>query len=642
MEYPLIPEKDIYMVEVPAEVKTKEQNARDYGELVSFLMEEGIVTPRQINYVQRIQSKLPNPRPMMHVLKELDYVTDEELWTTIRKHHVSMRIGSLLVELGVLTNEELEKAFQIQEEEIPKRKIGEVLVEHRFVDERKMIEVLSLQLGFPFVEPEFMDIDIKLFNRIPFRMYEDATFIPINVKGDSIQVAFADPTDKEDLSKVKKTLNLEISPCFALKNSIREAIHKLVNRQKDQSSISADSAVGIVNQLIIDALGDDISDIHIEPLPDRLRIRFRRDGVLDTYKEMGLEIVPTLTSRIKVMCGADITEKRRHQDARMVFNHAGHKLDLRISFFATVFGEKIVMRLLNRKREMVKLEDLGMYPKMMQRFNNDALDVPSGVILVTGPTGSGKTTTVYSCIDYLNTPQTSIITAEEPVEYVIPGIGQCSIDPKINLTFNDTLRAMVRQDPDVIVIGEIRDNYSAEIAVQAALTGHKVITTFHTEDSIGGLVRLLNMNIEAFMISSTVVSVLAQRLMRKVCPNCAEDYKPSIQDLRRLRYSAKDIHGAEFKNGRGCAHCRHTGYRGRIACFELLVLDEDVRNAILEKQTSHNIRQISIDSAGLITLFEEGIVKAAAGITSIEEVLHHAPRLLPPRPLNELKRLLGN
>ncbi len=615
--------------------------SQPYGEIVYFLLKEKVISQKQIEYVQRIQGKLPNPRPMMHILKELNYITDVTLWETIRKHQVSLKIGSLLVELGLLTAKELEQAFAIQAEATSKKKIGEVLVAHQFINERKMAEVLSLQLGFPFVEPEFMDIDDSLFNKIPFRMYANATFIPLSMDENGVQVAFIDPTDNEDRQKVGRVLNHEIIPCFALKKSIQEAIQKQISKQTDHKGISADSAVGIVNQLIIDALKDDISDIHIEPLPDRLRIRFRRDGVLDTYRELDLAIVPTLTSRIKVMCNADITEKRRHQDARMLFEHSGHKLDLRISFFATVFGEKIVMRLLNRKREMVKLEELGMYPKMLQRFEGDALELPSGVILVTGPTGSGKTTTVYSCIDTLNTPQTSIITAEEPVEYVIPGIGQCSIDPKINLTFNETLRAMVRQDPDIIVIGEIRDNYSAEIAVQAALTGHKVITTFHTEDSIGGLVRLLNMNIEAFMISSTVVSVLAQRLLRKVCRNCMEDYKPSIQDLRRMRYSAKDIKGATFKKGRGCSHCRHTGYKGRIACFELLVLDEDVRNAILDKQTSHEIRRTSIETAGLVTLFEEGMVKAAAGITSVEEVLHHAPRLMNPRPLHELRRLLG-
>lgn len=623
------------------DLKSSESDREKFGEIVSLLFQNGLITREQIQYVVRIQSKLPNPRPMIHILKDLEYITDEALWETIRKHHVSLRIGSLLVELGIITDKDLQKAFQIQAEESPKRKIGEVLVAHRFVDERKMVEVLSLQLGFPFVEPEFLDIDIKLFNQIPPKMYDNSSFIPIKVEDGSVHVAFIDPTDTEDIKKVKEILKEEIFPCFALKNSIKEAIERLFSRRIAHSQISSDSAVGIVNQMVVDAIEENISDIHIEPMPDRLRIRFRRDGVLDLYKELSVEIIPTLTSRIKVMCAADITEKRRHQDARMMFDHGGHKLDLRVSFFATVFGEKVVLRLLNLKRELVKLTDLGMYPRMLQAFNNDALELPSGVILVTGPTGSGKTTTVYSCIDYLNTPQISIITAEEPVEYVIPGIAQCGIDPKINLTFESTLRAMVRQDPDVIVIGEIRDNYSAEIAVQAALTGHKVITTFHTEDSIGGLIRLMNMNIEAFMISSTVVSVLAQRLLRKVCPHCAEEYKLTIQDLRRLKYTVKDIHGAKFKKGRGCSSCRHTGYRGRIACFELLVLDEGVRNAILEKRTSHEIRRISIESAGLVTLLEEGVVKAAAGVTTIDEVLHHTPRLSPPRPLMELKRLLG-
>jgi len=624
-----------------ADLKNSSAEREDFGEIVSLLLEKGLINRQQIQYVIRIQSKLPNPKPMIHILKELGYITDDLLWETIRRHHVSLRIGSLLVELGIITDSDLQKAFQIQAEETPKRKIGEVLVAHRFVDDQKMVEVLSLQLGFPFVEPEFLDIDLKLFNRIPPKMYESSSFIPIRTEEDSVHVAFIDPTDSDDIQKIREILREKIVPCFALKNSIKEAIERLFSRRIAHSQVASDSAVGIVNQLIVDAIDQNISDIHIEPLPDRLRIRFRRDGVLDLYKELPSEIIPTLTSRIKVMCAADITEKRRHQDARLMFDHAGHKLDLRISFFATVFGEKIVMRLLNLKRELVKLTDLGMYPRMLQTFNNDALELPSGVILVTGPTGSGKTTTVYGCIDYLNTPQISIITAEEPVEYVIPGIAQCGIDPKINLTFESTLRAMVRQDPDVIVIGEIRDSYSAEIAVQAALTGHKVITTFHTEDSIGGLIRLMNMNVEAFMISSTVVSVLAQRLLRKVCPKCSEEYKPTVHDLRRLRYTAKDLHGARFRKGRGCSNCRHTGYRGRIACFELLVLDESVKNDILEKRPSHDIRRTSIESAGLVTLLEDGIVKAASGITTIDEVLHHTPRMLPPRPLMELKRLLG-
>ncbi len=296
---------------------------------------------------------------------------------------------------------------------------------------------------------------------------------------------------------------------------------------------------------------------------------------------------------------------------------------------------------MNRKTELLDIKDIGMTPRMMERFRLDAMDVPNGVMIVTGPTGSGKTTTLYGCVNYLNNMHSSIVTAEDPVEYVIDGISQCSINPKIGLTFEETLRHIVRQDPDVIVLGEIRDTFSAETAIQAALTGHKVLTTFHTEDSIGGLVRLLNMNIEAFLISSAVVCVLAQRLLRHVCPSCAEPYLPTSLDLSMLGYSANDLIGAEFKIGRGCRECRFNGYRGRLGVFELLVMNEMVKDAILNKKSSYEIGRISIETSGLMTLLEDGLVKASKGLISLQEVLRQLPRMGKPRPLHELRRLSG-
>jgi type IV pilus assembly protein PilB len=299
------------------------------------------------------------------------------------------------------------------------------------------------------------------------------------------------------------------------------------------------------------------------------------------------------------------------------------------------------LRLLSKKGELIEIDDIGMAPKMLERFREDALDVPSGVVIITGPTGSGKTTSLYSAVNYLNDMHTSIITAEDPVEYVIEGIAQCSINPKLNVTFEETLRHIVRQDPDVIVLGEIRDRFSAETAIQAALTGHKVLTTFHTEDSIGGLLRLLNMDIEAFLISSTVVCVVAQRLLRRVCQHCAEPTAPASLELRRLGYGNHDLQGARLCMGRGCAQCRFTGYRGRVGIFELLVLNEMVKDAILNRKTSYEIRRISLETSGLVTLIEDGIVKAARGETTLQEVLRHLPRLHKPRPLHELNRVLG-
>ena len=341
------------------------------------------------------------------------------------------------------------------------------------------------------------------------------------------------------------------------------------------------------------------------------------------------------------MCGADIAEKRRHQGGRILFDYDEGSVDIRVSFYITIHGEKIVFRLLKQKRELLDIHTIGMAPNMLSRFLEDAVYQPSGVLLVTGPTGSGKTSTVYSCINHIKNPQISIITAEEPVEYVMDGIAQCSIDPAINLTFEETLRHIVRQDPDVIIIGEIRDHSSAEMAMQSALTGHKVLTTFHTEDSIGGLIRLLNMDIAPFLISSTVVSVLAQRLLRRVCTSCAKEAKPTPIQLQQIGALAADLHGARFKKGRGCADCKQTGYKGRVGVFELLVLNELVRDAILEQKTSYEIRQISIEHSGLITLMEDGLVKAAAGITSIEEILRCLPKLSKPRPLAEIRRLSG-
>jgi type IV pilus assembly protein PilB len=407
------------------------------------------------------------------------------------------------------------------------------------------------------------------------------------------------------------------------------------------TEVGENTASGIVNSLIMAAIKERASDIHIEPTKDRLRVRFRQDGVLQFYKDFPSDLIPVLTSRIKILCNVDITEKRRHQGGRILFEYAEGQLDLRVSFYVTVHGEKIVLRLLNRQGELLSLKQIGMAPRMLERFTEQGLELPSGVLLITGPTGSGKTSTVYSCINQINSPQISIITAEEPVEALIDGIAQCSINPKINLTFEESLRHVVRQDPDVIVIGEIRDTLSAKIAVQAALTGHKVLTTFHTEDSVGGLLRLLNMGLEAFMISSTVVCVLAQRLLRKVCPECRVRLTPTAVDIRRLGYQSLDLTGVHFYAGKGCPHCRHTGYKGRTGVFELLIPDEAVRSAILEQRTSQEIRHLSIESTGLVTLFEDGLVKAAAGIVSLEEVFRCLPRLQKPRHLKDLQRMVG-
>ncbi len=613
-----------------------------YSAVIRLLLQAGRIDRKQVEHAARIQGKLTTYSPLLKILKDLKFVTDQDVRDTLRTSPSAIRIGDLLVELGYIAPDDLEAAIRIQQESDTQDKLGAILVKHNFIDEQIFIEILSIQMGFPFIEPGLNNIDRELCGRVPKAVMTSQRFIPLKSDDGSVRVAFADPLDYDTLQTAKRFLGNAIVPVIAQGRSIKKTVELLTEKKGGRGlAMDTTTVVGTVNAIVLAAIKNNASDIHIEPMEDRLQVRFREDGVLNHFKDFPKEIVPGLTSRLKIMCQADITEKRRHQGGRILFDYDEGQLDLRVSFFVTIHGEKIVLRLLNRKQELYDLHAIGLSPRMLSRFLEDAVYHPSGVVLVTGPTGSGKTSTIYSCIHALKSPQVSIITAEEPVEYVIEGVAQCSIDPKIDLTFEETLRHIVRQDPDVIVIGEIRDTYSAEVAVQAALTGHKVLSTFHTEDSIGGLIRLLNMDIAPFLVSSTVVSVLAQRLLRRVCPNCAVDIKPTPVQLQRLRCTSKDLHGASFKKGRGCKLCKQTGYRGRIGVFELLVLDELVRTAILERKTSYEIRAISINHSGLITLLEDGLVKAAAGLTTVDEILRCLPIFSPPRPLVELRRLAG-
>ncbi len=620
----------------------KTDRSGNYGEIVSLLLASKKITKKQVEYGARVCSKLATPTPLLNVLKDLEYVNDEMVREVMQGASSSLRIGELLVELGHLAADELEAAFNIKKEKEKDLKLGEVLIKYNFIDESLFNRILSLQLGYPLVEVTLSSVDKERIKKIPLRLADEHDFMPIHTDDSTQLVAFSDPLDEQSINVAKKCFGPNIHIVIGGKSAMRETL-ALLAAQRSGKKIDVDTktVVGIVNSVVLEALRANVSDIHFEPLTDRLQVRFREDGVLHHFRDYPRDIQAALISRIKILCDADIAERRRHQGGRILFDYEEGKVDIRVSIYVTVHGEKIVFRLLKQKKELMDIHSIGMSSKMLKRFMEDAVYQPSGVLLVTGPTGSGKTSTIYSCIHHIKNPQISIITAEEPVEYVLDGIAQCSIDPQINLTFEETLRHIVRQDPDVIVIGEIRDRASAEMAVQSALTGHKVLSTFHTEDSIGGLIRLLNMDIAPFLISSTVVSVLAQRLLRRICPHCAVEVAVTPQQLQRLGCTAGDLRGAVFKKGRGCSQCKQTGYSGRIGVFELLVLDGLVRDAILGQRTSYEIRTISIEHSGLVTLLEDGLVKAAAGITSIDELLRCLPKLNPPRPLVELQRLSG-
>ncbi|MBK7188351.1 MAG: type II/IV secretion system protein [bacterium] len=601
----------------------------------------GVLAPADLDYALRVHTKLANPRPLVSVLQDLGLVTPEILRETLTRNRVKLRLGTLLLELGVISEPDLQAAIALQKDSRG-RKLGEVLVENHFLTEDELLKVLSAQLGFSYLDVDRIPLDRTLLAPFKSGWFMRNQALPFRGPDGALMLAVADPLVSEPPNEATRILGQSVVPCLVRRHVLEQAVRAMAPVPDSVARLENEGVqVQAVQRIIAEAIEQKASDIHIEPMSDRLRIRFRQDGVLVQHADLPLESARALTSRIKVLAGADIAERRRHQDGRMLFEHEGANLDLRVSFYSTIHGEKIVLRLLNNRSKLLDINDIGMAPRMIQRFRDDVLDVPSGVVLVTGPTGSGKTTTLYGAINYLNSINTSIITAEDPVEYVINGINQCSINPKISITYEETLRHIVRQDPDVIVIGEIRDRFSADTAIQAALTGHKVLTTFHTEDSIGGLLRLLHMDIEAFLISSTVVSVLAQRLLRRVCPSCRQDHVLTPDEVRRLGYQPKDVTRMTFARGTGCADCRYLGYRGRIAVFELLILNEPVKDALIQRRTSYEIRRISVESTGLVSLLEDGIYKASEGQTSFEEIIRTLPRLAKPRPLQELHRLQG-
>jgi type IV pilus assembly protein PilB len=610
-------------------------------QIANLLVHHGYITAEQLRYATRICSKLQSARTLVSVLLELRFITTEKLRAALSTNALSVPLGGLLVELGYLRDSDLRTALAMQAE-TPERKLGEILTEAHLLKEDDLVEALSFQLGLERWSPTSCTPDAELFRVAPVSWFRGKNCIPLTRREGSVVVAFADPSDQRQVDLVSKLYGDRIVIAIAGKSEIHHALNRIESANGKRTAVltAENTIVQMVNDLVNHAAESLVSDIHVEPAKQCLRIRFRKDGVLVKHKEFPIDIVGPLTNRIKIMSNIDISEKRRHQDGRLIFDFRGNPLDIRVSTYGTIYGETVVMRLLNNRDQLLDIREIGMAHSVATHFIEDALDSPSGVIIITGPTGSGKTTTLYASIQYLNKIETSIITAEDPVEYVIDGVSQCSINPKINVTFEDTLKHIVRQDPDVIVIGEIRDQFSAEAAIQAALTGHKVLTTFHTEDSIGGLLRLLNMNIEAFLISSTVISVVAQRLVRRLCPRCAEDHLLTPSEIRRLGYEPREAPDLTFKIGRGCSECRFRGYSGRVPVFELLVLNELVKDAIIARKTSYEIRRISMESSGLVTLLEDAIYKASEGLTSYEEIIRQVPRLSKPRPLQIIQQSL--
>lgn len=611
------------------------------GQFAQVILDETDIPLSSIEKAIKIQQKLGNNKILSEILTELGLLNEDEERRLLRKHGRQFRVGELACELGYITLDQLREAEQAMAGSKGMR-MGELLIKLNFMDERQLAQALSEQLGLPLMHIDIDMVDRSILKRFSTSFLTSNLILPFDEGTNKVSLITSDPLNKPAIREIEEVTGKQAIVGIVARDTISTLLDKLTKATGINGDEQIDQVADIVDSILLSAIRDRASDIHLEPLADLMRIRFRMDGVLIHKMDLPCDLSLRVIARLKVLAEMDIADSRRHQDGRLTREVHGIDVDFRISTYVTLHGENMVMRILRRDGGLKSIEQIQMSRGVLERFKHDALDVPTGVIIVTGPTGSGKTTTLYAAIDYLNRPSTKIITLEDPVEYVVDGIMQCSVDKKAGRTFEASLKAVVRQDPDIIVLGEIRDKNSATVAVQAALTGHKVLTTFHTEDSIGGLLRLVDMGIETFLISSTVVSILAQRLIRTICPDCRQAYMPNKRIANLIGLDDETIKNHIFHRGTGCGSCYGTGYHGRTTLHELLVLNEEVREAIIEHKTTHEIRQISCESTDLLSLMEDGLYKVLRGETTVEEVYRIAPRSLSTRSVEDIIKLMGD
>ena len=556
---------------------------------------------------------------------------------------VRKRLGEILIERGKLDQQNLDRALRLQAES--GERLGSLLVTLGLCAQRDVAEALSLQLALPLVDtggyPEFPILE----ERVSARFLREARALPVREDEDELGLAMADPTDAYTIGAFEMVTGRAVRPMVAIPTELDAALERLygagksavgqligdVETRTDELTFDADvqqlkdlaseaPVIRLVSLLITNALEMRASDIHIEPFENRLIVRYRIDGVLHEVESPPKRLSAAVISRVKIMANLDIAERRLPQDGRIRLRVQGKEIDLRVSTLPTMHGESVVMRILDKGHVALDFHKLGFEDDTLKVFL-DVLLQPHGILLVTGPTGSGKTTTLYTALDRLNRPDVKILTVEDPVEYQMSGINQIQVKPQIDLTFANALRSIVRQDPDVIMIGEIRDLETAQIAVQSALTGHLVLSTVHTNDAPSTVNRLLDMGVEDYLLTSTVIGILAQRLVRKLCPHCKESYAalPELVEQMRLR---RFSHEREITlwHAKGCSHCAQTGYMGRLSILEMMPMTDKVRSLVMKHANAADLRAEAIRD-GMVTMYEDGLRKALAGVTTFEEVL---------------------
>ena len=555
---------------------------------------------------------------------------------------------SILLDRSWVSEQDLERARQRKK---PGQDLADVLVDMGALEPQRLARAIAQEYWLPFqAHVDEHAIDPALLGKVPINYAKKNRVLPLNGDGQSVTVAIADPSNYEPLDDLRMLFGMPVHPVVVPPEVLNDAINRsydeattttaqdlMIDLEEERLDVVAnelaqepldlldsdDAApiIKLVNGLLSQAVKDRASDIHVEPFERDLLVRFRVDGMLYDVISPPKRFQPAITSRVKVMSGLNIAEKRLPQDGRIRLRVAGRDIDIRVSTIPTAFGERIVLRLLDRAQALVdlNLDRLGFSGDNLTRVDR-LIRQSHGIILATGPTGSGKTTTLYACLARINSPEKNIITIEDPIEYQLRGIGQMQVNPKIDLTFASGLRSILRQDPDVIMVGEIRDGETAEIAIHAALTGHLVFSTLHTNDSFGAVTRLVDMGIEPFLVSSSILAVIAQRLVRLLCKQCKESYAPTAEEMTRIGYHLSDLSGPIYRAGaNGCKACRGTGYRGRTAIHELLDLSDRIRELILDRRPTSEIKRLAREE-GMTFLRESAVDKARRGITTLKEI----------------------
>nr|WP_169304858.1 ATPase, T2SS/T4P/T4SS family [Alicyclobacillus acidocaldarius] len=543
-------------------------------------------------------------------------------------------MGELLVESGMLAPEQLEMALAEQRE--TGARLGDILINNGYITEQQLVEVLEFQLGIPHVILANMKIDPEVLKLVPERLAETYVLIPYRKSGNRLYVAMADPLDYYAIDDLRRSTNLVIMPAIATRQDIQAAISRHYRgnevfetavksvaeaappRGEPEPENRADSpVVRALNQILIEAADAGASDVHLDPQADGVLLRFRVDGFLRTERVIPRNLQSGLVARVKILARLNIAEQRLPQDGRFEFAEGGRKVDVRVSTMPTAHGEKVVLRIFDLAKRAFNLDELGFSPANRAAFER-MITKPYGAVLITGPTGSGKTSTLYAALKRLATPAVNVITIEDPIEYQLEGVNQVQVNPAAGLTFARGLRAILRQDPDIIMVGEIRDNETAEIAMRAALTGHRVLSTLHTNDAASAINRLIDMGVPAYMMASGVTGVVAQRLVRLVCPRCKHErpVTPLEQELLEQNGFTAD----RLVEGRGCAACGNTGYKGRMAVQEVLEVDDDLARLVLTSRSTEDYLQAAKER-GMRTMFQDGLEKALQGKTTVQEVL---------------------